>query len=92
MNKLFIGNLSFRTTQGELRNAFAAHGTVLDTHLMTDRATGLPRGFGLVTMSTDAEAEKAITAMNGAIMDGRNLTVNLSRHREEGLRDRSSPV
>ena len=87
MNKLFVGNLSFKTTQADLENAFAAHGTVLETHLMTDRATGRARGFGFVTMSNDAEAEKAVSAMNGAIMDGRNLTVNIARPREEGSRN-----
>jgi RNA recognition motif-containing protein len=82
-NKLFVGNLSFNLTENDLQDAFAAHGTVLEANLMMDRATGRPRGFGFVTMSTPEEAQKAISAMNGAAIDGRNLTVNLARPREE---------
>lgn len=82
-NKLFVGNLSFNTTENDLQDAFAAHGTVLQANLMTDRATGRSRGFGFVTMSTDQEAEQAINALNGASIDGRNLTVNVARPREE---------
>lgn len=82
-NKLFVGNLSFNTTENDLQDAFAAHGTVLETNLMTDRDSGRPRGFAFVTMSTEEEAQKAISAMNGASLDGRNLTVNVARAREE---------
>src|ERR1043165_7682840 len=82
-NKLFIGNISFNTTENDLQDAFAAHGTVLETNLMVDRATGRPRGFGFVTMSTPEEAQKAIAALNGAQVDGRALTVNEARPREE---------
>jgi cold-inducible RNA-binding protein len=82
-NKLFVGNLSFNTTENDLQDAFAAHGTVLEANLMMDRATGRPRGFAFVTMSTEEEAQKAISALNGANMDGRNLTVNVARAREE---------
>src|SRR5512138_439895 len=81
--KLFVGNLSFNTTENDLQDAFAAHGTVTDANLMTDRSTGRPRGFAFVTMSTPEEAQKAIDAMNGATLDGRNLTVNEARPREE---------
>lgn len=83
-NKLFVGNLSFNTTENDLQDAFAAHGTVVEANLMTDRATGRARGFGFVTMSTDEEAQKAMNALNGTSMDGRNLTVNIARPREEG--------
>lgn len=83
-NKLFVGNLSFNTTENDLQDAFAAHGTVVETNLMTDRATGRARGFGFVTMSTDDEAQKAVSAMNGQPLDGRPLTVNIARPREEG--------
>ncbi len=83
-NKLFVGNLSFNTTENDLQDAFAVHGTVLEANLMTDRATGRARGFGFVTMSTEEEAQKAMAALNGANMDGRNLTVNVARPREEG--------
>ena len=81
--KLFVGNISFNTTENDLQDAFAAHGTVTEANLMVDRMSGRPRGFGFVTMSTPEEAQKAIQAMNGASIDGRNLTVNLARPREE---------
>jgi RNA recognition motif-containing protein len=82
-NKLFVGNLSFDTTENDLNDAFAAHGTVTETNMMMDRATGRPRGFGFVTMSTAEEAEKAIQALNGAQLGGRALTVNVARPRED---------
>lgn len=77
--KLFVGNLSFNVTENALQDAFAAHGSVLETNLMMDRETGRPRGFGFVTMASVEEAQKAISAMNGAELDGRNLTVNEAR-------------
>ena len=82
-SKLFVGNLSFNTTENDLNDAFAAHGTVTEANLMMDRATGRPRGFGFVTMSSTEEANKAIEAMNGAEIDGRALTVNVAKPREE---------
>ena len=82
-NKLFVGNLSFNTTENDLQDTFAAHGTVVETNLMMDRATGRPRGFGFVTMSNQDEAEKAMTALNGAMLADRNLTVNIAKPREE---------
>jgi cold-inducible RNA-binding protein len=82
-NKLFVGNLSFNTTENDLQDAFAAHGTVLEANLMMDRMTQQPRGFGFVTMSTEDEAQKAIAALNGADLGGRALTVNVARPREE---------
>jgi cold-inducible RNA-binding protein len=81
--KLFVGNLSFNTTENDLQDAFAAHGTVVETNLMMDRESGRPRGFGFVTMSSPEEAQKAIDALNGKEMDGRALTVNIARPREE---------
>ena len=81
--KLFVGNLSFNTTENDLQDAFAAHGVVTEANLMTDRATGRPRGFAFVTMGSPEEAQKAIDAMNGATLDGRNLTVNEARPKEE---------
>ena len=81
--KLFVGNLSFNITENDLQDAFAAHGTVMEANLMMDRATGRPRGFGFVTMGSPEEAQKAIDAMNGATLDGRNLTVNEARPKEE---------
>ena len=82
-NKLFVGNLSFNTTENDLQDAFAQFGTVTETNLMMDRMTNRPRGFGFVTMSTAEEAQKAIAALNGAQLDGRALTVNVARPREE---------
>ena len=81
--KLFVGNLSFNTTENDLQDAFAAHGTVVETNLMMDRESGRPRGFGFVTMSSADEAQKAIDALNGKEIDGRALTVNIARPREE---------
>ncbi|MBA4147801.1 MAG: RNA-binding protein [Verrucomicrobia bacterium] len=81
--KIFVGNLSFNTTENDLQDAFAAHGTVTETNLMMDRMTGRPRGFGFVTMSSSDEADAAINALNGADLDGRALTVNEARPRED---------
>jgi len=83
MNKLYVGNLSFNTTQQSLQEAFSPHGSVSEVALITDKETGNSRGFGFVTMSTDEEAKAAVTAMNGADLDGRALTVNEARPREE---------
>ena len=82
-NKLFVGNLSFETTENDLQDAFAAHGTVVEANLMTDRTTGRPRGFGFITMGTPEEAQKAIAALNGSQLGGRALTVNIAKPREE---------
>jgi cold-inducible RNA-binding protein len=82
-NKLFVGNLSFNTTENDLQDAFAACGTVLEANLMMDRMTNRPRGFGFVTMSSPEEAQKAIAELNGKEVDGRALTVNVARPREE---------
>jgi RNA recognition motif-containing protein len=82
-NKLFVGNLSFDTTENDLQDTFAAFGTVTEANLMIDRTTNRSRGFGFVTMSTAEEAQKAIESMNGKDMGGRALTVNIARPREE---------
>lgn len=82
-NKLFVGNLAFATTENDLQDAFAAHGTVTETNLMMDRMTNKSRGFAFVTMSTEEEAQNAISALNGRDMGGRALTVNVARPREE---------
>jgi RNA recognition motif-containing protein len=81
--KLFVGNLSFKTTENDLQDAFAACGTVVETNIMMDRMTGRPRGFAFVTMSSPEEAEKAIEELHGKEIDGRALTVNIARPREE---------
>ena len=82
-NKLYVGNLSFNTTENDLNDAFAAFGTVTEANLMMDRETGRPRGFGFVTMSSAEEAQKAIEGLNGKWVDGRPLTGNVARPREE---------
>jgi cold-inducible RNA-binding protein len=81
--KLFVGNLSFNTTENDLQDAFAAHGTVTEANLMMDRTTGRPRGFAFVTMASPEEAQKAVEALNGASLDGRALTVNEARPKAE---------
>ena len=82
-SKLFVGNLSFDTTENDLNDAFAAHGTVMETNLLMDRETGRPRGFGFITMNSPEEAQKAIAALNGSQLGGRALTVNVAKPREE---------
>ena len=82
-NKLFVGNLSFDTTENDLQDAFAAFGSVTEANLMMDRTTNRSRGFAFVTMSTAEEAQKAIEGMNGKDMGGRALTVNVAKPREE---------
>src|SRR5215831_13001896 len=81
--KVFVGNLDFKVTEADLQDAFAAHGTVVEANLVTDRATGQPRGFAFVTMSSPEEAQKAINALNGKELGGRVLSVNFARPREE---------
>src|ERR1700742_4113635 len=81
--KLYVGNLSFNTTQQSLQSAFSPHGSVAEVALITEKETGNSRGFGFVTMSTPEEAQAAVAAMHGADLDGRALTVNEARPREE---------
>ncbi|MCX6904288.1 MAG: RNA-binding protein [Verrucomicrobia bacterium] len=81
--KLYVGNLSFNTTENDLQDAFAAHGTVVSVDLMQDRSTGRSRGFAFVTMETEPAAQAAIAALNGHELGGRALTVNVARPREE---------
>ena len=83
-SKLFVGNLSFDTTENDLNDAFAAHGTVMETNLLMDRETGRPRGFGFITMNSAEEAQKAMSALNGSQLGGRALTVNEARPKPEG--------
>jgi RNA recognition motif-containing protein len=81
LKKLYVGNLSFQTTEDELRQAFGQYGTVSSAQTVMDRETGRSRGFAFVEMSDGADA--AIQALNGAQLDGRTLTVNEARPREE---------
>jgi RNA recognition motif-containing protein len=83
-SKLYVGNLSFNTTETELKTLFSAAGTVSEASLVTDRETGNSRGFAFVTMSSDAEAQAAISQFSGKEVGGRSLTVNEARPREEG--------
>ncbi len=81
--KLYVGNLSFNTSESRLREIFEAHGEVLSASLVMDRETGRPRGFGFVEMKDDNAARAAIEALHGQNIDGRDLTVNEARPREE---------
>ncbi len=82
-NKLFIGGLSYSTTEESLRNAFAQAGTVTSVRIMMDKMTGRPRGFGFVEMATDEEAQKAIQMFDGQELDGRKIAVNIARPLED---------
>ena len=82
--RLYVGNLSYNTTELDMRDLFAKFGTVADAKLVTDRDTGRPRGFGFVEMSTDAEATAAIEGLNGQDLQGRALTVNEAQERSSG--------
>ena len=79
---IYVGNLSFKTTEDELRQAFEAFGSVTAVNVISDRETGRPRGFGFVEMSNAEEGRKAIEGMNGTNLGGRTLTVNEARPRE----------
>ncbi|MDX2079284.1 MAG: RNA-binding protein [Terrimicrobiaceae bacterium] len=81
--KLYVGNLSFDTTENELEEIFSRHGSVREASLMMDRTTGRSRGFGFVTMSSADEGRAAIDAVNGRNVGGRSLTVNEARPRED---------
>jgi RNA recognition motif-containing protein len=83
-NRLYVGNLAFHSTQDSLRDAFTGCGQVVDVHLVSDRMTGQSRGFGFVTMGSRAEAELALSTMNGAELDGRQLRVNEAEERTNG--------
>jgi cold-inducible RNA-binding protein len=80
--KLYVGNLSFNTTENELQELFSQAGTVQEVMLMQDKFTGKSRGFAFVTMGSDQEAQNAITQFNGKTVEGRALTVNEARPRE----------
>jgi RNA recognition motif-containing protein len=89
--KLYVGNLSFSTTEHELRELFAPYGAVTDVHVVTDRMSGESRGFGFVTMGNRHEGQAAITALEGLSHDGRNLTVNEARPKTERPQNDSFP-
>ena len=81
--KLYVGNLSFESTENDLQDLFEQHGTVNEVRLMMDRMTGKSRGFAFVTMNDDAQANAAMSALNGRELNGRTVTVNEARPREE---------
>jgi cold-inducible RNA-binding protein len=82
-SKLYVGNLSFKTTEDELRSAFGQFGAVTDVYVAMDKMTGRPRGFAFVTMGTGDEAKQAAEKMNGVDLGGRQLTVNEARPKED---------
>ncbi len=81
--KLYVGNLSYETTEDDIRNLFAQAGTVSEVALIKDRDTGTSKGFAFVTMGSQEEANKAIQQFNGRTLGNRELTVNMARPREE---------
>ena len=84
--KLYVGNLSFETTENDLQDLFEQHGAVNEVHLMMDRMTGKSRGFAFITMNDDEQAKAAMSATNGKELNGRALNVNEARPREERSR------
>ena len=82
--RLYVGNLSYNTTDSALQQLFAAHGTVTSAQVIMDRDTGRSKGFGFVEMGSDQEAQAAVAALNGQQVDGRALTVNEARPKTEG--------
>ena len=82
-SRLYVGNLSFHSTNDSIRDAFAQHGTVTDVHVVMDRDTGRSRGFAFVTMGNSGEASSAIASMNGSMLDGRALRVNEAEERNK---------
>ncbi len=87
--KLYVGNLSYDTTDQELQELFAQHGTVQSANVVTDRDTGRSRGFGFVEMGSGEEAQQAIEALNESDFQGRKLVVNEARPKEKSFRPRS---
>lgn len=86
MTKLFVGNLSFSTTEQDLTSMFSQYGSVESVNVITDRMTGQPRGFAFVEMSNRSEAERAISVLNGSDLQGRTLNVNEARPKVDGPR------
>ena len=87
--KLYVGNLSYDTTDQELQELFAQHGTVQSANVVTDRDTGRSRGFGFVEMGSGEEAQQAIEALNESDFQGRKLVVNEARPKEKSFRPRN---
>ncbi len=87
--RIYVGGLPYATVEQDLETLFAGSGTVTSVSVITDKYTGQAKGFGFVEMSTDAEADKAISALNGTMLNGRTLTVNEAKPREERPRNGS---
>ena len=83
-NKLYVGGLPYEVTDDRLQELFSAHGTVESARVITDRMTGRSRGFGFVAMSSQEEAQQAIDKLNGTDLEGRSLTVNEAKPKEQG--------
>src|SRR5438128_481761 len=88
-SKLYVGNLTYTTSESDLQDMFAAHGPVIEVKMPMDRETGRPRGFAFVTMATPEAAQAAMLALNGRAVGERTLTVNEARPREERSSNRS---
>lgn len=86
MKNIYVGNVSFQTTEQEIRSLFEAYGSVDRVHIVTDRDSGQPKGFAFVEMPNDAEGDRAIGALNGKEVGGRALNVNVARPKSEGGR------
>jgi len=81
-NRVYVGNVNFRTTEDGLRALFSSHGEVISVRMITDRETGRYRGFSFVEMATEEQANNAVEALNGTELDGRPLKVNIAHERE----------
>jgi len=90
VKNIFVGNLDITTTDGQLRELFRSYGTLVTVTLVMDRDTGTPRGFAFIEMADDTEADAAIKALNGTVLNDRPLSVNEARPKEE--QDRSLPT
>ena len=87
-NRVYVGNVSFQSTEDNLRDLFSAHGEVVSIRMITDRETGRYRGFSFVEMATEDQATAAISALDGVELDGRPLKVNIARERQPRYGDR----
>ncbi|MFP4112858.1 MAG: RNA recognition motif domain-containing protein [Spirochaetota bacterium] len=87
-NRVYVGNVNFRTTEEGLRDLFAGHGEVVSVRMITDRETGRFRGFSFVEMASEEQANAAVEALNGMELDGRPLKVNIAHERQPRTSDR----
>jgi RNA recognition motif-containing protein len=85
---IYVGNLSYKVDENELRNTFEEYGSVSSVKIISDKFTGRSKGFGFVEMEDDTEGQKAIDELNGKSIDNRNITVNVARERRENRDDR----